>query len=90
MKKKGNKKMPTPRYKLIHNPIPTSEFCLFVVNAESGSSSDEESVSSAIIGGVVAVAIVLIISITIAIVTIIIVLILKSRREDVSPVTLCT
>ena len=37
MKKKGNKKMPTPRYKLIHNPIPTSLFCLkfrlFVVNA---------------------------------------------------------
>ena len=27
MKKKGNKKMPTPRYKLIHNPIPTSLFC---------------------------------------------------------------
>ena len=24
MKKKGNKKMPTPRHKLIHNPIPTS------------------------------------------------------------------
>ena len=53
------------------------------MNAESGSISDEESVSSAIIGGVVAVVIVLIISITIAIVTII-VLILKSRREDVS------
>ena len=29
MKKKGNKKMPTPRHKLIHNPIPTSLF-LFV------------------------------------------------------------
>ena len=26
MKKKGNKKMPTPRHKLIHNPIPTSLF----------------------------------------------------------------
>ena len=26
MKKKGNKKMPTPRRKLIHNPIPTSLF----------------------------------------------------------------
>ena len=26
MKKKGNKKMPTPRLKLIHNPIPTSLF----------------------------------------------------------------
>ena len=24
MKKKGNKKMPSPRHKLIHNPIPTS------------------------------------------------------------------
>ena len=24
--KKGNKKMPTPRHKLIHNPIPTSLF----------------------------------------------------------------
>ena len=37
MKKKGNKKMPTPRYKLIHNPIPTSLFCFkisfVVVNA---------------------------------------------------------
>ena len=36
MKKKGNKKMPSPRHKLIHNPIPTSLFCLiflFVVNA---------------------------------------------------------
>ena len=32
MKKKGNKKMPTPRQKVIHNPIPTSLFCccLFV------------------------------------------------------------
>ena len=49
----------------------------------AGSTSDEESVSSAIIG-VVAVVIVLIISITIAIVTIIVVLILKSRSEDVS------
>ena len=28
MKKKGNKGMPTPKQKLIHNPIPTS---LFVV-----------------------------------------------------------
>ena len=27
MKKKGNKKMPSPRHKLIHNPIPTSLFC---------------------------------------------------------------
>ena len=26
MKKKGNKKMHTPRHKLIHNPIPTSLF----------------------------------------------------------------
>ena len=26
MKKKGNKKMPTPRHKLIHNPIPTFLF----------------------------------------------------------------
>ena len=26
MKKKGNKKMPSPRHKLIHNPIPTSLF----------------------------------------------------------------
>ena len=26
MKKKGNKKMPTPRQKVIHNPIPTSLF----------------------------------------------------------------
>ena len=26
MKKKGNKKMPTPRHKLIHNPVPTSLF----------------------------------------------------------------
>ena len=26
MKKKRNKKMPTPRHKLIHNPIPTSLF----------------------------------------------------------------
>ena len=26
MKKKGNKKMPTPRHKLIHNPIPTYLF----------------------------------------------------------------
>ena len=26
MKKKGNKKMPTSRHKLIHNPIPTSLF----------------------------------------------------------------
>ena len=25
--KKGNKKMPSPRHKLIHNPIPTSLFC---------------------------------------------------------------
>ena len=38
MKKKGNKKMPTPRYKLIHNPIPIHlcsalKFRLFVVNA---------------------------------------------------------
>ena len=34
MKKEGNKKMPTPRHKVIHNPIPTSLFsCLFVVNA---------------------------------------------------------
>ena len=36
MKKKGNKKMHTPRHKVIHNPIPTSLFCfkiLFVVNA---------------------------------------------------------
>ena len=37
MKKKGNKKMPSPRHKLIHNRIPTSlfkiKFCLFVVNA---------------------------------------------------------
>ena len=35
MKKKGNKKMPTPRYKLIHNPIPI-HLCFalkFVVNA---------------------------------------------------------
>ena len=28
MKKKGNKKMPTPRQKVIHNPIPTSLFFL--------------------------------------------------------------
>ena len=34
MKKEGNKKIPTPRHKVIHNPIPTSLFCcLFVVNA---------------------------------------------------------
>ena len=26
MKKKRNKKMPSPRHKLIHNPIPTSLF----------------------------------------------------------------
>ena len=26
MKKKGNKGMPTPKQKLIHNPIPTSLF----------------------------------------------------------------
>ena len=26
MKKKGNKMMPTPKQKLIHNPIPTSLF----------------------------------------------------------------
>ena len=26
MKKKGNKNMPTPRQKVIHNPIPTSLF----------------------------------------------------------------
>ena len=26
MKKEGNKKMPTPRQKVIHNPIPTSLF----------------------------------------------------------------
>ena len=26
--KKGNKKMPTPRQKVIHNPIPTSLFLL--------------------------------------------------------------
>ena len=26
MKKKGNKKWPTPRQKVIHNPIPTSLF----------------------------------------------------------------
>ena len=26
MKKKGNKKMPTPRHKVTHNPIPTSLF----------------------------------------------------------------
>ena len=26
MKKKGNKRMPTPKQKLIHNPIPTSLF----------------------------------------------------------------
>ena len=29
MKKKGNKRMPTPKQKLIHNPIPTS---LFIVS----------------------------------------------------------
>ena len=29
MKKKANKRMPTPKQKLIHNPIPTS---LFVVS----------------------------------------------------------
>ena len=38
MKKKGNKKMTSPRHKRIHNPIPTSlcsalKCCLFVVNA---------------------------------------------------------
>ena len=27
MKKKENKKMPSPRHKVIHNPIPTSLFC---------------------------------------------------------------
>ena len=31
MKKKGNKKMPTPRHKLIHNPIPTSLFSILFV-----------------------------------------------------------
>ena len=31
MKKKGNKKMPSPRHKLIHNPIPTSLFCLKIL-----------------------------------------------------------
>ena len=32
MKKKGNKKMPSPRHKLIHNPIRSAlKFCLFVV-----------------------------------------------------------
>ena len=29
MKKEGNKKMPTPRQKVIHNPIPTSLFYFF-------------------------------------------------------------
>ena len=29
--KKGNKKMPTPRHKLIHNPIPTSLFCFKIL-----------------------------------------------------------
>ena len=37
MKKIGNKKMPSPRHKPIHNPISTSlfyfKFGLFVVNA---------------------------------------------------------
>ena len=31
MKKKGNKKMPSPRHKLIHNPIPTSLFCFKIL-----------------------------------------------------------
>ena len=31
MKKKGNKKMPTQRHKLIHNPIPTSLFCFKIL-----------------------------------------------------------
>ena len=34
MKKKGNKKMPTPREKVIHNPIPTSFFILLVQSPE--------------------------------------------------------
>ena len=38
MIKKGNKKMPSPRHKLIHNPpslhlCSALNFCLFVVNA---------------------------------------------------------
>ena len=40
MSKERNKKMPTPRHKVTHNPIPTSLFCfnmlfvcLFVMNA---------------------------------------------------------
>ena len=34
MKKEGNKKMPTPRHKLIHNPIPTSLFWILFVCCE--------------------------------------------------------
>ena len=30
MKKKGNKRMPTPKQKLIHNPIPKSLFVVCV------------------------------------------------------------
>ena len=33
MKKKGDKKIPTPRHKLIHNPIPTSLFCYKILFA---------------------------------------------------------
>ena len=32
MKKKANKRMPTPKQKLIHNPIPTSFVCCLFVN----------------------------------------------------------
>ena len=40
MKKKGNKRMPTPKQKLIHNPIPTSLFlsdiCLLLDEDSAG------------------------------------------------------
>ena len=44
MKKKGNKRMPTPKQKLIHNPIPTSLFLsdthLLFVDEDSAGTSD--------------------------------------------------
>ena len=43
MKKKGNKGMPTPKQKLIHNPIPTSLFLsdmFLLLDEESASTID--------------------------------------------------
>ena len=42
MKKKGNKGIPTPKQKLIHNPIPTSLFvvCLCINNTFSKAQSE--------------------------------------------------